>query len=146
MSIIYQHRINRSDLTRNPTVLYLFGDNDMRWGRGGQAGEMRGEPNAVGIRTKRRPDNIPGAFWTDDTYEENCQKIDNDLAPIREFLRLGGVVVVPAWGLGTGRARLHETAPKTFEYLTTSLKILETSVCAPASPPPHSGKDAGCTP
>ena len=57
--IIYQKFIYRSDLKANPSVLYLFGDNLQRVGLGGQAKEMRGEPNAVGIATKKAPDNKP---------------------------------------------------------------------------------------
>lgn len=41
--------IKRQDLKSNPNTQYLFGDNLKRSGFGGQAKEMRGEPNAIGI-------------------------------------------------------------------------------------------------
>lgn len=53
MIILRQTRIYRADLAMNPKVLYVFGDNLERKGFGGQAYEMRGEPNAFGIATKR---------------------------------------------------------------------------------------------
>ena len=59
MPVIYQKRICRDDLRRNPNAVYIFGDNEARTGLGGQAREMRGEPNAMGIATKRSPHE----FW-----------------------------------------------------------------------------------
>jgi len=49
MPILYQDQIKRDDLRAHPDRIYLFGDNVARQGRGGQAKEMRGEPNALGI-------------------------------------------------------------------------------------------------
>lgn len=95
-----QKFITREDLQANPDTLYVFGDNERRRGYGGQAKAMRGEPNAVGVRTKRKPArNSPDDFWTDDTYEQNCQLIAEDLAPVFAHLRAGGEVVLPEDGL-----------------------------------------------
>ena len=77
--VIYQHRIFRKDLKNNPTVLYLFGDNRLRKGLGGQAREMRGEPNALGIRTKKVPNNHPLSFLSDDEYEKNTNDIEKEI-------------------------------------------------------------------
>tara|TARA_Y100000034_G_scaffold87336_1_gene104761 strand:- start:4060 stop:4287 length:228 start_codon:yes stop_codon:yes gene_type:complete len=63
--IIYQDKIFRGDLIANPNRTYLFGDNFIRKGYGGQAKEMRGEPNAYGIVTKRFPSMDKKAFLTD---------------------------------------------------------------------------------
>ena len=65
MPILFRHMIYRKQLKDNPNILYVFGDNMVRQGYGGQAREMRGEPNAVGIPTKWRPDNTDGAFFYD---------------------------------------------------------------------------------
>ena len=35
--IIFQKMIYREDLIRNRSVIYVFGDNDLRIGKGGQA-------------------------------------------------------------------------------------------------------------
>ena len=63
MPLVHQKLILNADLRANPDVLYLFGDNVLRVGFGGQAKEIRGEPNAVGVRTKHRPNMHPDAFF-----------------------------------------------------------------------------------
>lgn len=123
--IVYQKRILREDLQANPDVLYLFGDNRLRKGMGGQAREMRGEPNAIGVRTKKAPSYEPGAFLSDDEYQRNVLDIGADLKPAFAHR---GVVVVPLDGLGTGLARLSEVAPLTYAYLEHVLRQLEDGV------------------
>lgn len=91
---------------------------------GGQAIEMRGEPNAVGVRTKRRPRLKDADFWTDETLVENCRMIEEDLEPVRRHLAAGGTVVVPEDGLGTELAQLQERAPQTFAFLQQALQQL----------------------
>ena len=100
-------------LASNPDKVFVFGDNDKRSGKGGQAA-VRNEPNALGIRTKKAPSNLPRAFYTDKELDENKAKIDEDIATIKAA---GKDVVFPAGGLGTGLARLGEKAPKTAQYL-----------------------------
>lgn len=126
MPVLRQTRIYRADLRANPSVLYLFGDNAARYGRGGQASEMRGEPNAVGVRTKRLPSMDPSAFFRDDPASVVAQvaMIDEDLAPVFAHARRGGVVVVPADGLGTGLSRLATSSPRTAAYLEAALARL----------------------
>ena len=119
-----QKMIFRQDLQQNPDTLYLFGDNEERRGLGGQAIQMRGEPNAVGVRTKRRPRLEEGDFWTDETYAANCQMITEDLVPVKQHLATGGNVVVPEDGLGTGLAQLQERAPQTYAFLQAALNDL----------------------
>lgn len=121
MPVITQKIIKRSDCQSNPDVLYLFGDNSLRVGFGGQAAEMRGEPNAIGVRTKETPDMASNAFFYDCTYELNCSKIDHDLSRAIHHLENGGIVVIPEDGLGTNLARLASTAPQTFIYLNEQL-------------------------
>src|ERR1700733_11175761 len=91
MAILYQKMIDRDDLKRNTSVLYLFGDNERRTGMGGQAAAMRGEPNAVGIRTKRAPGRDEADFWSDKTFDANCAKIEEDIARAKSHLRRGGI-------------------------------------------------------
>ena len=128
MPLIFQHRIYREDLQSNPDVLYVFGDNEQRWGMGGQAGEMRGEPNAVGVATLKSP----GNFWTDGDYARQCARLDIDMAPLFSALRAGRTVVFPRDGIGTGLARLAETSPMTFDYLRRQVAALG-SISARAS-------------
>lgn len=131
--ILRQKWIFRSDLQANPNVIYLFGDNEKRVGLGGQAKEMRGEPNAHGIATLSDPgpEGESAVCWTDATYERNCSVIRQDY--IQLGLRMGHmahaghqvIVVIPADGLGTGIANLKENAPRTFKYLETLLDRLD---------------------
>lgn len=125
MPVIYQKLICREDLKRNSNVLYLFGDNMARKGLGGQAKAMRGEPNAVGIRTKVSPDTDISAYWTDRTFERNTQNIDDDLRRVKDHLDNRGVIVIPADGIGTGLACMFQTCPQTFAYLQERLNSLE---------------------
>lgn len=123
MWVIRQKQIFRSDLQANPEVAYVFGDNMMRSGLGGQAKEMRGEPNAFGIPTKKMPNMLTSAFFTDDDYEGASRAIWHAFHRIKE----AGfwVVVVPADGLGTGLAQLDKRAPRIFKFLNETIDKLE---------------------
>lgn len=127
MPVVYQKFIHRDDLHRNRGVLYLFGDNVQRRGMGGQAAEMRGEPNAIGVRTKRAPFIGPGAFFTDEEFDKTKEMIWNDLEPAFAHVKKGGIVVIPSEGLGTDRAQLQDRAPITFAFLVSLLASLEKS-------------------
>ena len=118
--IIFQKFIYREDLKNNHGVTYLFGDNDMRRGKGGQAKEMRGEPNAIGIRVKKAP-STGNAYYNDKEYKENIRKIDEDFQSVDIMLERGEIVIIPTDGMGTGLAKLKEFAPKTLDYLQKRL-------------------------
>lgn len=119
--LILQHRIYRSDLRANPDVFYVFGDNEMRLGLGGQAAEMRGEPNAIGIATKRSP----GTFWYErDTPRQN-RVIDSDLKQLFWKRLNGHTIILPSDGLGTGLSELSERAPATLAHLQHRLRVLK---------------------
>jgi hypothetical protein len=47
--------LTRKDLRRRPDIIFLFRDNLEQRGFGGQAKAMRGEPNAIGIPTDKKP-------------------------------------------------------------------------------------------
>lgn len=106
-------RINRADLRANKDKTFLFGDNLSGRGYGGQAREMRGEENAVGIPTKKAPDNKPNSFFSDKEFAENKKAIDAAFGKIPP----GKTIVIPKAGIGTGLAQLSEKAPNTFAYL-----------------------------
>ncbi len=53
MTLLYIKKYTRAYIRAHPDWLFVFGDNMMRRGFGGQAAEARGEPNAIGIATKR---------------------------------------------------------------------------------------------
>ena len=117
MPIIRVPFITREFVRANPDKLFLFGDNELRTGMGGQARHMRGEPNAHGIRTKFAPHSRPDAFWSDKDFDANCDMISLDLVVPELWLVANKDVIIPQHDLGTGRARLNELAPETFKYL-----------------------------
>ena len=135
-TVTRQKWITRDDLKKNPDTIYLFGDNLAGYGLGGQAKAMRGEPNAVGVPTKKLPSTAANAFMSDAEYENNVRAIDAALARIPA----GAPVVIPEDGLGTGLARLDQTAPRTFAYLQQKLADLSagSASIADGSPTPMS--------
>jgi hypothetical protein len=121
MPIIHQHDIVRADLHKNRGVLYVYGDNLMGKGLGGQAKEMRGEPNAVGIPTKKKPSMLEGSFFCDDDLDEVAPLMSLRIERLTRHLEKGGIVVFPANGIGTQRAELAERAPMIHSYLSSLL-------------------------
>jgi len=97
--IVYMKRITRQIVKNNRDKIFLFGDNLQRKGYGGQAKAMRGEPNAVGIPTKKKP------FW--------------QIKPDFDFEY--DTIVIPSDGIGTGLAELPQRAPETYKHLLKRL-------------------------
>lgn len=125
MPVLKTDILNRTTIASSRDKLYLFGDNEGRCGYGGQAKACRGEPNAVGVATKKSPSMHERGYWSDDDFERCVAIIDADLAPVFEHLRKGGVVVIPEAGLGTGLAELPKRAPRIFAHLQKRLQELE---------------------
>jgi hypothetical protein len=125
MPVIYQKFIYRVDLQSNPFVLYLFGDNLKRQGMGGQAKEMRGEPNAVGIATKKLPSQYDNSFFSDDDFDLFEDHYLADMEMVYNHLAYKGIVVVPFDGLGTGLSELPTRAPKIDTYIKEAIRNLK---------------------
>jgi hypothetical protein len=123
--LLRQKVIKREDLWNNPTVFYLFGDNFIQKGMGGQAKEMRGEPNAIGIPTKHKPTNEEDAFFSDMYYDEISRRWRNIFAKVKAHKTNGHLIVIPADGIGTGLAQLETKAPNLYGILQALLKELE---------------------
>lgn len=118
MEIKIIKRYDEKMARENPNWLFIYGDNLVGRGKGGQA-IIRDEPNAYGIPTKKRPDYNPESFMTDYELEANKKHITEAVEgmPISQY----DAVVFPEDGLGTGLARLPELAPKTFRFLVNLL-------------------------
>jgi len=123
MPVRFQKWITRQDLKNNPNVIYVFGDNTQRVGLGGQAKEMRGEPNAHGVATKWAPGWDDADFFKDD--EASFKACISDFKDIFYALRDGKTVVFPSDGLGTGLSMLPQKAPK----LYARLHLIVQSLC-----------------
>ena len=137
MLVIRQKRIYREDLQANRRILYVFGDNLQRQGFGGQAAEMRGEPNAFGFATKRA---ITHGNDSDYFFDHQAdvkrilrEEMDNlqsalcvrSLFPGKDTIELKyQAVVIPYDGIGTGLSRMREFAPRYLKWIENDLKDL----------------------
>ena len=120
--------IARSFVREHRDRIFLFGDNLARRGFGGQAAAMRGEPNCVGIPTKKFPNNRDDAFFTDLELEQNKAAIDHAFDFLfHKISKAEQTIVIPANDIGTGRAQLESRAPLTFAYLQKRLEDLSHS-------------------
>ena len=105
------------NVREHPRWLFVFGDNDIGQGKGGQA-VIRGERNAIGIPTKKCPNDMkPSSFYSDVELEKNKAKIRNAINKIYNVMQHYDALILPENGLGTGLSDLPKRAPKTYEYL-----------------------------
>jgi len=125
MPIKHQKWITRKNLQDNPKTIYVFGDNMQRRGLGGQAKEMRGEPNAIGIPTKWKPERTVESFFMDSQIDKFWDQIIFPIKQIELHLKLGQTVIIPTDGVGTGLSKMDLTAPKAYAKLQDSLERLE---------------------
>lgn len=151
MMITKIKRITRSYVKENLDKIFLFGDNLQQTGFGGQAKEMRGELNAVGIPTKKKPTMEEDAFFTDDEFWDNVRNIDNAFCQIwkvkPDFDIKKDILVVPSNGLGTGLAKLPEKAPDTWDYINQRLREFESGqfgCCPDCDAIPGNYHECGC--
>lgn len=120
--ITFKDLITRDMLRSNPNWLFVFGDNMSRIGRGGQAKQMRGEPNAVGIPTKWEPASIPEAYFKDSDLEGSVKiAIDDAFAKLKAHRDM---IVIPTAGVGTGYAQLALRAPRIAAYIDSKFQEL----------------------
>ncbi len=108
------------DVKNNPNKLFVFGDNNARIGKGGQA-IIRDLPNSIGLRTKKGPSNKPAAFYSDTEIDKNIFFIREDILRIKYMSKNYDSIVLSDGGYGTGLASLEKVAPKTFEMLNNLL-------------------------
>ena len=121
----YCKHITRQMLKDSPNTLFVFGDNMVEQGFGGQAKEMRGEQNAVGIPTKNYPGIRPSDYFTDDDFAVASAKISNKFIDLFVHARQGGKIVWLLDGIGTGLAQLKERAPKIWYFIEAQKAALE---------------------
>lgn len=108
---------------KNPTSIFIFGDNyNMRSGNGGQA-IIRDQDNAIGICTKWNPGTEDKDYFDDKDYEKIIKLIDEDINRVNMYIEEKGYkdIVFPFQGIGTGLSTMQTKAPKVFCYLTVRL-------------------------
>jgi hypothetical protein len=126
MLVLRQKFIHRVDLKANPNVLFIFGDNLQREGFGGQAAEMRGEPNSFGIATKRTPGYDKDDFFYDG-QSDVIPLLTTEFEDLLEELKAvpWNAIVIPLDGIGTGLSRMPEFSPQALVYIEKRFKELE---------------------
>lgn len=111
-----------------PTLLFVFGDNMLGFGKGGQA-IIRSEPNAYGVPTKRKPSMSPGSFFQQNNeYDLDCVLLR--IKGLWEHLESGGKIVVPLnpageISLGLERAMLREKAPVIYDTIVRHIEEMQ---------------------
>ena len=125
MTLLYIKRYKREYLRAHPDWLFVFGDNFERTGYGGQAGEARDEPNAIGIATKHSPSMAPNAFFSDADYDEWFVAEQPTLQRLQKASKAGRTIIWPMDGIGTGLARLEKNAPSIWSMIDNLRAALE---------------------
>jgi len=118
---------NVNDVKNNPNCLFIFGDNDVKTGHGGQA-IIRDLPNSIGIPTKKFPTLEPNSFYNDLEIEKNKMKISFAIKNIINESKKYKYIILPEEGLGTGLADLKNKAPETFKYLESQIMFLKNTL------------------
>lgn len=104
----------------NPNKLFVFGDNMLRYGKGGQA-IIRDLPNTLGIVTKREPGTSTNAYFSDAIDE--MHELDWDIARLNMIKnsKVFTHIVFPSKGLGTGRAQMKSKSPMIYKIMKQKL-------------------------
>ena len=120
--ILFKGWWNKSDCAKQPDAVFVFGDNDIRKGCKGQA-VIRYCSNAIGIPTKKFPSFANTAYYTDNEYEQNKEKIIDSIEDL--IIKFEGgeydTIYFPEDGLGTGLSKLDQKAPETLKFLNKIL-------------------------
>lgn len=106
----------------NPNKLYVFGDNMIRRGKGGQA-SIRDAFNSIGLVTKRLPTMDEDAFFSD--KEDEFEAVEADVDMILSEMQKDqcyDTLVLPADGLGTGLSKMPTKSPELFEHMVMLLE------------------------
>jgi hypothetical protein len=125
--IIFKGYWTINDVKRYPHALFVYGDNNAKIGKGGQA-IIRDLSNTIGIPTKKYPSNRYESFYTDSEYQDNINHISNAINNIITLSKHYKYVVLPEDGFGTGFADLPNKAPKTYAFLVNAVNKLKKKI------------------
>lgn len=117
----------REQVAQQQDKIFLFGDNtndrvSTHYIPSSTQAVIRGLPNAVGIDTKKNRGTSVQSYFTDEDFDQFKAQVD---AALNWAKNDGRTIVIPADGIGTGKAMLKEKAPKCFEYLQSELQKLQ---------------------
>jgi len=125
--------VTRDRVRAGKLFLFAFDDDEMRLTEGGLAAQCRGEPNTIGIRTRRAPGSAPDSVWVDTDIARYQQVLDEDFQLLISWVEAGGPVFLPKAGLGNLAPRLVDTAPRTYLFLQKKVKELRAAAAQPWS-------------
>lgn len=108
----------REEVAKDKDRIYIFGDNLIGKGTGGQAC-IRDLPNAFGIPTKKLPSMRENSFFSDEEFEKNKEAIDAAIARLPK-----GKDWIYNPEIGSGLAEMPKRCPKTYRYLLERLRAL----------------------
>ena len=120
MSILLQNRFSIKDCSNHLDRVFIFGDNLIQKGKGGQA-IIRDCHNAYGIPTKRLPSMDSDSFFNDEFDEYEAVKSAIEKLVVIKHSRREITFVFPTDGLGTGLAQMKTKSPKLFKYMNEQL-------------------------
>lgn len=123
MPLLYKKFISRDFVRAHPDWRFVFGDNLARSGHGGQAGAMRGEPNAIGVSTKYAP-GCGGADYFNNS-QACVEHVCRDLDMVESVLIARIIVVWPLDGIGTGLSEWRTRAPRLLAEVDNWLRKME---------------------
>lgn len=104
----------------NPHKLYIFGDNLLKTGNGGQA-IIRDLPNTFGIPTKREPRTGKGAYFSDADDEAIALGTAMTHLNVIYNSNIFEAIVFPTKGIGTGRAHMKSKSPILYTIMKKDL-------------------------
>lgn len=138
---VYKKYYNRGEVIKQIDKVFLFGDNtndrvNTHYIPSSTQAVIRGLPNAIGIDTKKNRGVDSNSYFSDSDLPQFKKQVDEAIKKAKDS---GKIIVVPADGIGTGKAMLKEKAPKLFEYLQEALKNI---VNTPTTIEPMSDKQA----
>jgi hypothetical protein len=128
MGIIkYSGFYSRALCKANPDKVFVFGDNLVGHGTGGQA-IIRHEPNVLGVPTKRSPSMDRSAFFAQGD-EDALVAVRRSVVRMTRLLEGGGVLVIPTTddgriSLGLGLAKLDTKAPDVYGEIVSMIDQL----------------------
>ena len=119
--LIQTEYYNITQCNDNPTTLYIFGDNVVKFGKGGQA-TIRDCPNTFGIPTKMFPSTSIDSYFID-SNDNSYEYIDNSLIELYNIYKSNkyNTIIFPKDGLGTGLSKMPFYAPKMFKRFCEDL-------------------------
>lgn len=117
----------RQEVAKQTDKVFLFGDNtddrlNTKYIPSSTQAVIRDLPNAIGIDTKKDRGTNKSSYFTDADFDVFKQQVDE---AIQQAKNSGKTIVIPADGIGTGKAMLKEKAPKLFNYLQQELNKLK---------------------